>query len=149
VTRRHSRPSGSSAAGRATPRASVLRRLDSKFTRYILFGSVAVALHLTILTAMVEISETDEVTASQTGLFVAIIANYFMQRRFTFSSNVSHALALPGFIVMSLVGGLINFVIFRSLLSFMHYIPAQCISILAVFVMNFMISNLVLFRHRI
>lgn len=124
-----------------------VRMPASKFVRYILFGSIAVAIHLAIMSALVELLGVAEPIASQVGLIFAIVANYFMQRTYTFSSNAKHAVALPLFVTMSLVGSVINLVIFVYSLPYMHYIPAQCVAILAVFVLNFTISNMFLFRR--
>jgi putative flippase GtrA len=136
------------AAINLTTEIIVLRMPASKFYRYALFGSVAVAVHLTIMILLIEQLVMAEPIASQIGLLTGIVTNYFLQRTYTFSSNVSHVVALPLFLIMSLIGTVINFVIFGALLPYMHYVIAQCIAILVVFLMNFTISNTFLFRQR-
>jgi putative flippase GtrA len=126
----------------------VLRMPASKFYRYVLFGSVAVAVHLAIMASLIELLAMAEPIASLIGLLAGIVTNYFLQRTYTFASNVSHGVALPLFLIMSFVGSVINFALFSILLSYMHYIIAQCIAIVAVFVMNFTLSNVLLFRQR-
>ena len=121
--------------------------LKSKIFKYFVFGSIAALFQLFLLFIMVEYFSIDKIIASQASLIAAIMINYFMQRSFTFQSNVKHAVALPGFLMISLAGNVINFIVFSWLSRYSNYVLAQAVALLAVFVVNFTLSNLFVFRR--
>jgi putative flippase GtrA len=121
------------------------RLLGSKFIRYFIIGSIAATLQLVLLYLLVQYGEMSEYLASQIALLGAIVLNYFLQRHFTFKSTASHTFALPSFVAMSILASLVNFLAFSALLPYLHYIAAQCVSLIVVFLFNFMISSRIIF----
>jgi putative flippase GtrA len=119
----------------------------SRLIKYFVFGSIAATLQLVLLYLLVQYGEMSEYLASQIALLSAIVLNYFLQRRFTFKSTASHTFALPGFMAMSILASLVNFLAFSALLPYLHYLAAQCISLVVVFLFNFLISSKIIFAR--
>jgi putative flippase GtrA len=120
--------------------------MDLKFARYFAFGSLAALFQLALLALFHEGFNAPANASSLVSLWMAIILNYFMQRNFTFESNVRHRTALPAFFVMSIAASIINLLVFDFMNRSMHYLIAQGIAILTVFSVNYLISSRLLFR---
>ena len=118
----------------------------SKFARYFVFGSIAATLQILLLFLLVQYGEVQEHLASEIALLIAISVNYFLQRRFTFASSARHFLALPSFVIISLLASILNLSFFSLLLQHVNYIAAQCISLFAIFILNFTVSSRFVFR---
>ena len=119
---------------------------SSQFARYFILGSIAATLQILLLFLLVQHAEVQEHLASAIALLIAISVNYFMQRRFTFASSARHVLALPSFVISSLLASIINLALFSLLLQHVNYIAAQCISLSAIFILNFTVSSRFVFR---
>lgn len=124
------------------------RLKDSKFLRYFVFGAMAAALQVATLTIFVEIVGLEKVSASVAAFCLAVIVNYFLQRRYTFRSSERHWIAMPKFIAVSTVGVGINTLMFFLLTKFMHYIIAQCACLVIVFLFNYCVSRSMVFRQQ-
>ena len=119
---------------------------SSQFARYFILGSIAATLQIFLLFLLVQHAEVQEHLASAISLLIAISVNYFLQRRFTFASSARHVLALPSFVITSLLASIINLALFSLLLQHVNYIAAQCISLSAIFILNFTVSSRFVFR---
>src|SRR5262249_53761804 len=122
--------------------------LESKLLRYFVFGSVAALSQLVVLAALVEIAGMDKAVASVSSFYLAVIVNYCLQKRYTFNSSESDWTALPKFLAVSTLGACINIAIFVTLLEFLHYLVAQCVALLLVFMFNYSISRMFIFRKQ-
>jgi len=127
---------------------SMGRFLDSKFARYFAFGAMAATLQVATLAAFVEVARVNETIASTAAFYIAVVVNYLLQRRYTFRSFEPHLTALPKFVGVSTIGAGINVVIFAILVHTMHYLFAQCISLLVVFSINYSVIRVLIFRRR-
>ncbi|MCA1441643.1 GtrA family protein [Ensifer sp. IC4062] len=124
------------------------RLLDASFVRYFAFGTIAASLQVATLAFLVEIAGMGEVYASTVAFYFAVVVNYFLQRHYTFRSSEPHRLALPKFVAVSTIGAGINALAFGLLVTLMHYVVAQCLSLLLVFSVNYSLSKTLIFRRR-
>ncbi|TIS60360.1 MAG: GtrA family protein [Mesorhizobium sp.] len=121
--------------------------LDSRLFRYFVFGAMAAMLQVAALAALVEVAQLDKAIASTTAFYIAVVVNYFLQSRYTFRSFEPHWVAMPKFVGVSTIGAVINVIIFTILASVMHYLVAQCISLLIVFFINYSASKILIFQR--
>jgi len=121
--------------------------LDSRFLRYFVFGAMAAMLQVATLAALVEVARLDKAVASTMAFYIAVVVNYFLQRRYTFRSSERHWIAMPKFVGVSTIGAIINVLIFTLLTHVMHYLIAQFVSLLIVFAVNYSASNALIFRR--
>ena len=119
---------------------------QSSLLRYFVFGSIAASVQVVLLIALVEIVGLDKTFGSTAAFLGAVTLNYFLQRRFTFRSTDPHRIALPKFIGISTIGAFINVLAFSLLLGVMYYVAAQVISLLLVFLFNFSMSRVLVFK---
>jgi putative flippase GtrA len=122
--------------------------LDSRFLRYFVFGAMAAMLQVATLVALVEVARLDKAIATTVAFYIAVVINYFLQKRYTFRSFESHWIAMPKFMCASTVGAFINVLIFTILADVMHYSIAQFISLLIVFYINYSTSSVLIFRRK-
>ena len=122
------------------------RLLDSKFLRYFAFGAMAAMLQVATLAALVEVARLDKTIASTTAFYIAVVVNYFLQRRYTFRSLEPHLIAMPKFVGVSTIGAVLNGIIFTILADVIYYLFAQGISLLIVFFINYSVSRVLIFR---
>lgn len=122
--------------------------LQSKIVRYFLFGSLAASLQVVMLIGLVEILGLNKVAASTVAFYGAVVVNYFVQSRFTFRSTEKHWIAMPKFLGISTFGALINIFAFTLMLRIVDYVPAQCLSLLLVFLFNYSLSKTLVFKNR-
>ena len=121
------------------------RLTDATMLRYFVFGSLAALSRLVALAALVEIGGVQKIVASVASFYVSVLINYFLQKRFTFNSSESNWSALPKFLAVSMVGACINVAIFAVLLQIVHYLVAQVIASLLVFMFNYSVSRMFIF----
>ncbi|WP_179119516.1 GtrA family protein [Ensifer adhaerens] len=124
-----------------------MKRLrDMSFFRYFAFGSLAASLQVATLALLVEVGGLSGILASTIAFYLAVVVNYFLQRRYTFRSREPHRLALPKFVAVSTLGAGINALAFSLLAGVVHYVVAQCLSLLLVFSVNYAVSRALIFR---
>lgn len=113
--------------------------LHLQFGRFLLVGGLATLLHYAILIALVRASAVDAVTASTVGFSVSAIANYAVNRRFTFGSEVAHSRAFPRFVTVALGGLAINAaaVWLIATIAGFHYMFAQVVATMTTLAWNF------------
>ncbi|MGF6177797.1 GtrA family protein [Ensifer sp. 4252] len=121
---------------------------QSKILRYFLFGSLAASLQVVLLIGLVETLGLNKAVASTVAFYGAVVVNYFLQSHFTFRSTERHWIAMPKFLGVSTFGALINILAFTLLLRVVHYVSAQCLSLLLVFLFNYSLSKTLVFKSR-
>jgi putative flippase GtrA len=109
---------------------------------------MAAMLQIATLTTLVEVGRLDTVIASTLAFYIAVVVNYFLQRRYTFRSFEPHWIAMPKFVGVSTVGAVINVLVFTLLTNVMHYLIAQLISLLIVFSINYCASSVLIFGRK-
>jgi putative flippase GtrA len=120
-----------------------------RFCKFSLVGACATAIHYILLMAVVELAHLRVVFASTIGFVVAATVSYALNRRFTFESNAKHAVALPKFLTVAILGAAMNAAVvgwFEAHTS-IHYLLAQVCATLAVLLWNFTVNALWTFRR--
>lgn len=82
----------------------MIRRL----TRYAIVGMLATMTHIGILVVLVEAFHQEPVFSSTVGFMVALVFSYFLNRNWTFQTNLAHSYALTRYVIISLFGLLLN-----------------------------------------
>ena len=87
--------------------------------------------------------------ATSIAFLLVCIENYTLHYVWTFGSDKAHTTAFPRFLLMSLIGFCINWVVmFLGVEKLaLHYLLIQAFAIAAVVAWNFMLSSYWVFRH--
>ena len=86
-----------------------------RLKRLILIGLCATAIQYVILIFLVTVMGIPVVAASSVGFAISAASNYLANYHFTFRSNAKHAVAAPKFVVVALLGLLVNATTFKVL----------------------------------
>jgi putative flippase GtrA len=125
---------------------------DNKLTmktliKYIISGSIGVLTHLVLLTLMVETMNMPEVFASNISFCIGATVNYLLQHNFVYNCEGGHGKHASRFAMVTLMGLLINYVVFSRLLAVIDfYLLAQLMTLIIVFVFSFIINTTFTFR---
>jgi putative flippase GtrA len=79
-----------------------------KITRYAIVGILGTLTHIGILVALVEAFHQEPVFSSTVGFMVALVISYFLNRNWTFQTNLGHSYALTRYVIVSFLGLLLN-----------------------------------------
>ncbi len=115
-------------------------KLAVEYIKFTGVGALSTLFHYATLVILVELVSVIPLHASMIGYAVGAVTNYIFNLRYTFKSEATHAKAIPKFLVMIVIGFLLNAVIMMSLSSII-YIAAQVTATLVVFILNFIISK--------
>lgn len=128
--------------------ASALHPVVAQFFGFAVVGLVGTAAHYAVLWFLVEFGSVSVVAATTAGFAVGAIVNYFLNRRFTFTSDATHAAALPKFLVIAALCAVVNALVVAWLLEHtnVHYLLIQLFATGTVFVWNFIANSLWTFR---
>lgn len=113
------------------------RLRDLVIVRYFIFGSVAALTQLAALAAFVELGRFEAPVSSTLAFAIAVVVNYILQRNFTFRSEGRREVEFPKFVLISIGGLLLNYIIMSVLVYYIYYIISQIISLFVVFIYNF------------
>jgi putative flippase GtrA len=122
----------------------------TEFTRYFCAGSLTFLVDFTILLSLTEYAGIDYLWSNLAGVCVGIVVSYlfcikwvFVDRRYT-----QVVFEFPLFIVTCVVGLFINELFLWVMVEFgnVHYLVSKIIVTAAVFVVNFFIKKVWLFR---
>lgn len=118
-----------------------------KMVKFTATGAVGTLLHYAVLFLLVnEYAFTPGIAAMLGGVCGALF-NYFVNRKYTFDSNVSHVIALPKYAVMSLASVLISGLIVSISTTYgIHYIAGQLVATSISLIFNYLVSNRLIFR---
>ena len=113
------------------------------FIRYTGAGAVGTAAHYAVLVALVQGLQAGVVAASTAGAVAGAGINYALNHRFTFASREAHRRALPRFAVVAAAGIVLNALVVAGLLALVgpHYLVAQVVATLAVFVAGYLANR--------
>jgi putative flippase GtrA len=119
------------------------RSMLVQFTRYGLSGGAAVATHLAVLAALVELTASPPVLASALGFASGTLVNYTVQHRFVFSRSRGHEAYFPRYLAVTSGTMLLNTLLFWTLSSGLGigYLASQVITIGAIVPVNFAINR--------
>lgn len=124
-----------------------MKRVDARVLRQFLaftgVGAVGTAGHYLTLILLVEALGQDPVLSTSLGFVVGALINYILNYKYTFSSSHPHGRTLFRFLVVALIGALVNSGIMylgTSLLS-INYLLTQIFATGLVLMQNFVLNK--------
>lgn len=121
-----------------------------EFAKYFVSGCLALAVHLLILAALVELLDANPSVATSIGFIVALCVNYLVQHTWVFRVAGTHKVLFPRYVAITLITFVANIGLFRLLSDTfgMWYLGAQTAATGIIFVANFVINRHYTFRSR-
>jgi len=125
-----------------------LRELGIQFTKFAGVGAIGTVAHYVVLVGLVNLAGTNPVFASGVGAMVGASVNYVLNYRHTFDSKARHRDAAPKFVIVALVGILINMLVMLVLVAILgvYYLVAQILATGVVLGWNFLGNRFWTFR---
>lgn len=124
-----------------------IRMVNKQFMLFAAVGLAGTAAHYLILLALVYIAAVGPGPAAACGALAGACINYWLNRRFTFQSERPHGQAIPRFILLAVLGALLNGLMVGQLASVgIHFFIAQILATLVVLLINFLISRKWIFQ---
>lgn len=113
--------------------------MKDQFLRFALVGAAATATTYVILIGLVEAWGVNPVVASLVGFMGGIVVNYALNYRFTFRSDKPHQAVAPRFLVVVLVGMVLNGALMYVGIHWLevHYALAQLFAVAVVLLWSF------------
>jgi putative flippase GtrA len=110
-------------------------------------GVVATPAHYLTLILLVEAGDVRPVYATFCGSVVGALANYLLNRRYTFKSSKPHLDAGPKFFTVALGTGLLNTLLVYLGVDLLdiHYLVVQIGATIVVFLANFLLNSIWIF----
>ena len=115
-----------------------------QFFWYIIAGGIATAAHYAVLIALVEWLGVSAAPSAFIGALCGAVVAYLVNRRITFTASSSrHGQALPRFMVISLLGALLNGALVWLGVEQLgwHYLLAQALATVLVMGMTFQLNR--------
>jgi len=114
-------------------------KTSRQFLIFAGIGAIGTAGHYVCLIILVQLQLASPVLATTAGFAVGAIINYLLNYRFTFNSNKQHREALTKFLIVAVLGALINASIMSAGISLLelHYLLIQLLATAIVLVLNF------------
>lgn len=111
------------------------------FARYFVAGSIAAGVHLLSLALLIRLG-CPALAASMLGFCIALVVNYALQYYWTFRHSGSHVTAFTRYVTVNIGGFVLNAIVFHTIdsLSILPPVVTQAITILIVFVFNFVLN---------
>jgi len=106
-------------------------------------GAVGTTGHYLTLISLVEFAGLNPGLATTAGFVVGALINYILNYRFTFRSSKRHRDALAKFLIIALVGALLNYGIMVSGTKYtqIHYLIIQLVATALVLLWNFLLNK--------
>ncbi|REL31119.1 GtrA family protein [Thalassotalea euphylliae] len=120
-----------------------------RLLKFIGVGGVATICQYCLLIMFVEFASLALLTSTMLSYCLSTLLNYWLNYYFTFTSNQAHARVLPRFVLVALVGLLINtsvFALFSLVLNF-YYLVAQVAATLFALIWNYGANKLWTFKR--
>jgi putative flippase GtrA len=110
-----------------------------EFASFAVIGALATAIQYATLIVLVEAQLAGAVSASTAGFALSAVANYLLNRRFTFRSTRAHSEAFVRFAVVASVGLGMNasLVWLFHLIAGLHYLVAQVLATCSTLLWNY------------
>ena len=119
-----------------------------QFLRYASVGVAAFVVHYATLIGLVETHTLSPDLAALGGFITGGIVSYILNRRFTFDSDHSHAVAGPRFAITAAVGFVLTYLLMHGMTERLgiHYLIAQLITTGIVLIWTFLGNRFWTFR---
>ena len=110
-----------------------------QFSRFVLVGAVCTGIQYAILGLGVEWLGLSAVAASTIGFLLGAVANYLLNRRYTFNSAAPHVVSIGKFAAVVSTGLLLNALFMQLLHGYLHwgYVLAQLFATGGTLIWNF------------
>jgi putative flippase GtrA len=114
-------------------------RLAKRLASFASIGALATAIQYLILVAGVQLAHASPVAASTLGFFISALANYALNRRYTFGSRKPHAEAAAKFLTVAVIGLGLNAVLLAAATEVLglNYLVGQVLATLGVLIWNY------------
>lgn len=123
------------------------RKAGLQLVKFAIVGGAGTACHYLVLIGLVALQHMQPGVAAGIGAAVGAVANYLLNRRFTFDSQRPHRETLPRFALMALVGALLNgFLVAQLSSAGLYFLLAQAIATVVILIINFIVSKTWIFR---
>lgn len=111
------------------------------FGRYLVSGSMAAGVHIASLALLIQFG-CPPLAASMIGFCISLVFSYILQYYWTFRHTGSHVTAFSRYVAVNIGGFLLNAIVFKAIdsLSVLPPVLTQAITILVVFVFNFVLN---------
>lgn len=118
-----------------------MKAIAKQFSRFFIVGAFSTLIQFSILISLVEISAVKAIWASTFAYIGGALINYFLNRYFTFKSDLSHKKTLIRFSLNSIFGLVLNFTVIGIFLIYYSYILSQVWASGIVLVWNFLVHR--------
>jgi len=114
-------------------------KTSRQFLIFAGIGAIGTAGHYACLIILVQLQLAAPVIATTVGFAVGAIINYLLNYRFTFNSNKQHRETLTKFLIVAILGAIINASIMSTGIKLLelHYLLIQLLATGFVLVFNF------------
>ena len=121
---------------------------QKRILKFAVIGALATGVQFALMAAFVELFKLHPVPASAIAFTLSALLNYRLNHSLTFGGTARHSSALPRFMVIAVVGLLLNSTIMVLAYSVMglHYILAQVAATAVVFLWSYTGNRLWSFR---
>lgn len=125
------------------------RLLFVKFIKYSFVGIICTGIYFISMFIIIEFLNREPVFAATISFLIMTIFSYTLNKKYTFGGKYSHQQLLR-FLVVSLVGFILNFVIIYTVVNILslHYSIGEVVTILVIPLVNFTLNNLWTFKKR-
>lgn len=123
-------------------------KLAGQLFRFGIVGSLAAAVHFSIVISLVEIAELQPLVANIFAFMISFQVSYFGHRRFTFAALTEHRVALPRLLLVSSSAFAANEGLYYLFLTLFHlpYALALFLVLAILPLLTFTISKVWVFR---
>lgn len=123
------------------------REIGKQFSRFALAGGAGTAVHYLVLVVLVVLGGVRAGLAAFIGAAAGACVIYVLSRQFTFDTRRRHRETFPRFALMAVTGALLNGALVDALSGAgLYFLFAQVAATVVVFVFNFIVSKLWIFR---
>lgn len=121
-----------------------------QFAAFLSVSVIATAAHYLVMVLLASGMGVSGIVAASGGCLVGALVSYVCNYRVTFRSTQSHVETLPRFLGVALLGFVVNTQIVAAGISglHLHYLLAQVLATLVVFLLNFTLSKVWAFKER-
>jgi len=115
-----------------------------EFVRFAAIGGLATAIQYATLILLFQLELAGAVVASSLGFALSALANYALNRTFTFQSTRPHFEALPRFAAVALLGLCINAALVWAfhVTADLHYLVAQVLATCGTLLWNYSVNRI-------
>jgi len=115
----------------------------TQFAKFFVVGCIATGLQFAVMIALVQLLSVDPVVSSSIGFGLSAVANYSLNRVFTFASSKPHRETIPRFTAVAGTGLLVNALAMLMLVNGFRiaYPIAQVLASGTVLVWNFLLNR--------